>query len=423
MKRITGLLVVLLISLFLVGCGGSEKGEEVGKSSTKDLSAYQEMTEKLGEEILSDNVDVLRGKLSENLKKQLSEEDLIKQVKELLGSEKLIERTKVEVKEDKGLIQTLYEGKMTSSTAFLTLVYNKNMEVEGIFYNSMPSSPEGLLEDERKIQVGDEPLDGILKIGAKGEDSPLVILVPGSGPQDMDETIFQRKPLKDLADGLAKKGISSIRYHKRTKVYPKSFTPSSTIEDEYIKDLEWVLAHRKEFTSSEDIYLLGHSQGGMIIPSLVDKHPEIKGLILMGSTPRRFIDVIYDQMMEQTGEEKREEAEKLYEALKNKKANPMLSPAYLESLDRVEGPTFIKEVTIPVLILQGEEDFQVKAEKDFEEYKKLLGDHKNVQFILYPKLNHLFMETKGLKSVEDYYGEGHVAQKVMDDISNFIHQK
>ena len=172
MKRITGLLVVLLISLFLVGCGGSEKGEEVGKSSTKDLSAYQEMTEKLGEEILSDNVDVLRGKLSENLKKQLSEEDLIKQVKELLGSEKLIERTKVEVKEDKGLIQTLYEGKMTSSTAFLTLVYNKNMEVEGIFYNSMPSSPEGLLEDERKIQVGDEPLDGILKIGAKGEDSP-----------------------------------------------------------------------------------------------------------------------------------------------------------------------------------------------------------------------------------------------------------
>ena len=66
-------------------------------------------------------------------------------------------------------------------------------------------------------------LDGILTLPKTGENFPCVILVHGSGASDKDETIMQNKPFRDLAWGLAERGIASYRYDKSVFAYPENF--------------------------------------------------------------------------------------------------------------------------------------------------------------------------------------------------------
>ena len=69
-----------------------------------------------------------------------------------------------------------------------------------------------------------------------------VVLVQGSGPHDRDETIGPNKPFRDLAWGLASKGIAVLRYEKRTKEHPGKLTAKLTIKDEVIDDAVLVAA-------------------------------------------------------------------------------------------------------------------------------------------------------------------------------------
>ena len=85
---------------------------------------------------------------------------------------------------------------------------------------------------------------------------------------------------------------------------------------------------------------------------------------------------------------------------------------------------YLKDLTKPIFITQGDADFHVSVESDFNKYKEILGDRSNATFKLYPNLNHLFMQTvygndisKGLK---EYKKPQKVDEKVMDDIANWI---
>ena len=60
------------------------------------------------------------------------------------------------------------------------------------------------------------------------ENAPALVLVHGSGPQDRDETIGGARPFKDIAEGLAEKGIAALRYEKRTKAHPEAFDTKNT---------------------------------------------------------------------------------------------------------------------------------------------------------------------------------------------------
>jgi hypothetical protein len=71
------------------------------------------------------------------------------------------------------------------------------------------------------------------------------------------------------------------------------------------------------------------------------------------------------------------------------------------------------------MIMQGERDYQVSI-KDYNIWKSELADMKNVEFKLYPKLNHLFMEGDGKSKPEEYFLKGHIPEYVIDDLVNFI---
>ena len=82
-------------------------------------------------------------------------------------------------------------------------------------------------------------------------------------------------------------------------------------------------------------------------------------------------------------------------------------------------PQAAKELPKPMLILQGERDYQVTME-DFAGWKKALGSRKDVTFISYPKLNHLFVEGEGKSTPAEYSMPGNVAKVVVDDIAKWI---
>ena len=77
-----------------------------------------------------------------------------------------------------------------------------------------------------------------------------------------------------------------------------------------------------------------------------------------------------------------------------------------------------------MLIMQGEKDFQVKADKDFALYRELLAGRENVTFKLYEGLNHAFFPSVGANiatAKKEFAVERHIGENVISDIANWIH--
>lgn len=273
------------------------------------------------------------------------------------------------------------------------------------------------------------------------ENPPVVILVQGSGPSNMDEKIGTggNKPFADIAHGLAEQGVATIRYDKRTYSYPED-AAGKGVEFEYLDDVKAAvqIAVKDERVNGERIFLLGHSEGGMLAPKFAEDNPEIKGMISMAGSLRKLEDISLDQVRLQLKQDTTlsEEQKTAYlaqaeeETRKIKKLDPNDTttvlqgvPAYYwNSLNAIDGRAIAAKLTIPMLILQGEEDFQVSLEKDFALWQSTLSGRENVSFRQYPGLNHLMMQggSREVIDVSIYNAPAAVDTKVIGDIAVWI---
>ncbi|HET7162906.1 MAG TPA: hypothetical protein VFI32_09595 [Rhodanobacteraceae bacterium] len=96
-----------------------------------------------------------------------------------------------------------------------------------------------------------------------------------------------------------------------------------------------------------------------------------------------------------------------------------LSQVYLLSLHDVHQLATAKVLALPLLILQGGNDFQVLPTRDFDAWKKALASHRNVTLHLFPGLSHLFMPGP-TKSPADYARPAHVDPGVITTIADWI---
>lgn len=270
---------------------------------------------------------------------------------------------------------------------------------------------------------------------------PVVILVHGSGPSDRDETIGMNKPFRDLADGLAEKGIAVYRYEKRTYVYAQEMAADTdlTLADETILDAvkaAEVLAQQEEI-DPERIFIAGHSLGGQALPAIdAELKDEIQaaGYIFLAAPARKLPELMREQyeflysLTPDLNEEQELQKAAAFAELDRLEQTDELPedelilgayPAYWKALEQYDQVAEAADITKPCLVLQGEEDYQVTME-DYEIWKNHYSKQENWQFRSYEGLTHLFMYGVMENGPSDYQKEQHVDERVITDIAEFI---
>ena len=146
------------------------------------------------------------------------------------------------------------------------------------------------------------PLKGMLTLPDGDGPFPAVVLVHGSGSSNMDEKVGKLTPFKDIALGLADRGIASVRYDKRSYAHGLKMVLDRktviTAREETIDDalLAASLLRSDSRIDPDRVFLLGHSMGGMLAPRIECSGGDFRGLILLAGTPRRMEEVLADQI-------------------------------------------------------------------------------------------------------------------------------
>lgn len=298
---------------------------------------------------------------------------------------------------------------------------------------------------ESAITVSDAQwqLPGTLTLPNGKGPFPVVVLVAGSGPEDEDETIGSNKPFKDLAWGLASRGIAVLRYTKRTKQYgaKSSADPATfTVKDEYTDDARAavaLLAARSEIDPKR-IFLAGHSEGGYVAPRIASSVPQIAGIAILEGNTRPIEKLILDQLHYEAGlggpntaqiEKMIPDAEKAAAQMESPDLKPgmtvsivgaSLPASYILDLRGYDPAAVAAGLKIPILVIQGSRDYQVTT-ADYSGWQKALVGHANAKFKLFPDINHLMISGTGPSSPAEYMQPGqHVAAEVVEAFASWV---
>jgi uncharacterized protein len=342
------------------------------------------------------------------------------------------------------------QGEFEKATTDIQIAFNAAGRIAG--FNIRPSAPaeftdapyvsrERFSTRDVTIDAGGWPLPGVLAIPTGAGPFPAVVLVHGSGPGDRDQTIGPNKPFRDLALGLASRGVAVLRYDKRTRVHGGKMASLKqlTVKEEVIDD---VIAAVKLLRGTEGIdptrvFVAGHSLGGMLIPRIAAAAgSDIRGVIVLAGAVRSLEQSIAEQTRHLAMADGKispdeqplvDEAAALVARVKAlEPTDPPISfagvsaPAsYWIDLRGYDPPAAAQKVKLPMLVLQGERDYQVTME-DFAKWKAALGGRNDVALKSYPALNHLFIAGTGPSSPAEYMRSGHVSEEVVRDIDAWV---
>jgi pimeloyl-ACP methyl ester carboxylesterase len=166
-----------------------------------------------------------------------------------------------------------------------------------------------------------------------GKGAPVVLIIPGSGPTDRDGNNplgVTAAPYRMLAEGLAKRGISSVRIDKRGMFGSKGAIADAnkvTIAD-YAADAHAWVASARRATGVECVWVLGHSEGALVALTAGQKPDGLCGVITVAGTGRKLSTVMRDQLNA------------------NPANAPILTPA-MAALDSLEAGHTVETATLP----------------------------------------------------------------------------
>jgi len=292
------------------------------------------------------------------------------------------------------------------------------------------------------VGVGSPPLKGTLTLPPGNGPFPAIVLVSGSGPNDQDETVGPNEPFLDIALGLAARGIASVRYDKRTLDYPKSINPRTfTLTQEYVPDALAAirLLQHEPAVNPRLIFVLGHSQGGTYAPLIAKRAPEVAGVIFLAAATESDGSAILRQLHYlatlpgATGAQAKAElpdvAREVAEidtvaTLEREKPGTVLlggvGPEYYLSGFRYNEVATARSIPQPLLLLQGDRDYQATVANDLDVWLRGLKGRKGVTVVQFPRADHLFLDGTGQPTPVEYQRPGEVDPGVMATIAAWI---
>lgn len=320
-----------------------------------------------------------------------------------------------------------------------------------------PSAPFPYLTEEVVFQssLDGASLFGTLSLPDKNtNDMPAVLLVSGSGTQNRDEEIFQHKPFAVIADYLARNGIASLRYDDRGFDKTTGLSPNPTTHENTMDAIGGVMFLKERGFSK--IGIIGHSEGGLIadkvanIGNLIDFIIELGGpaipgdsiliyqnefLLKDGGMPEEYISMYMEAMRGMFASQKDNDPvpfdETKYKIFSpDNLSNPVLAPLaknlsdnfsnmapWLRYFINYDPLNDIKNISVPVLMLYGENDTQVPPSLNVP---VLLNNVPGINIKVYPELNHLMQHSKSGKINEYAEIEETISPEILEDIKLFI---
>ncbi|WP_057768455.1 alpha/beta hydrolase [Cytobacillus praedii] len=460
MKSIS--VLMLAGSLGLTGAVGSLSISEhhVSAQEVKNEINYETSANEFLEFVKAKNWEAAYTQLSQNLQSAVSKETFSTLWTQLSTPYGEVKETSLEgVKNDGVHTKVTYIVKAKQGAYKQVIKFNREGKIDDFlfdvitapesFLNPSYNHPENYTEKEVIIGEGKYALPGVLTVPKGKGPFPVVVLVHGSGPNDMDETMTVFKPFRDIAAGLANDGVAVLRYDKRTRVHTvkTGMEPKFSIQEETVIDANLAVDKLKSLPEidSKNIFVLGHSQGAFALPLIVenDKKDDIKGIIGVAGPAGKFHDLMLWQMEEQLKLAEKMQAPKeqinaLKETLatyqkqfgilkdpKNTKENIpadfLLQPGYwwFDLRDYVPTELAMKQ-DIPTLLLQGGKDLQVPV-SEFEAWKSALENRDNVDYKLYPNMFHTLVDYPGEPNwMTEYMTPGNVSESFLSDIAEWV---
>ncbi|MDQ7948141.1 MAG: DUF3887 domain-containing protein [Pedobacter sp.] len=339
------------------------------------------------------------------------------------------------------------DGKFERDVQRFVLLFNKSEKLVGLFLPpkaieyTKPFYADTSLYTEKDVYLvsGTHRLAAVVTIPKNKVNFPMVVLVHGSGPGDMDETVGPNKPFKDIAAGLASKGIATFRYVKRTLLYPGEFQKTFTVKEEVTDDALAALAMAKTVKGVDlkQLYIFGHSLGGMLAPKLATLAPSVRGIILAAAPARKLTDIIIEQnkyfvsLSKDTTQLLQDRLKQAIADLEKTKITTLgnlkpdsiitgLPASYWIDLNLYDQVATAKKlVAQKIFVIQGGKDFQV-AETDYNIWTAALGKKPNVKLKFYPEINHLLSPQLEKGTSEQYQKMVNVSESVVKDLAAWI---
>jgi len=352
-----------------------------------------------------------------------------------------------------GLEVVKLECKFANATLDATVAFDPDGKIAGLGFRPHQETespwtpppyakPSSFTELPLTLVNGSFELPGTLTVPKGDGPFPAIVLVAGSGPHDQDETIGPNKGFKDLAFGLASKGVAVFRYTKRTEKYGDKSADDPTrltVDDEVISDARAAVAlvAKQPKINPKQVFLLGHSLGAYLAPRIATGDSQIAGIAILGANTRPIEQVIVEQihyLSGKSGAPADESARQIAdaEAAAKQIESPNLQPsdavsllgsktygAYWLDLRGYDPVKTASQLKIPILVLQGGRDYQV-TNANFEEWNKALAKRKNATLKSFPDLNHLFMPGQGVSTPAEYGNPNHVSEEVINTVAMWV---
>ena len=297
-------------------------------------------------------------------------------------------------------------------------------------YSAKPTDPFTATDVRIRTRGGVDLAGTFTRPKTRRGRGPIVILVNGSGQQDRDEslpTLRGYRPFREIAAALAERDLSVLRLDDRGVGNSRGSGALATTEDlaNDIEDaIKWARARRE--VDSNRVAIVGHSEGGLIASIIAARDPKLRGIVMMASPAyegRRVQEYQRKYTLERSGFRgaRRDSLVRALDAAADSagRATPWMR-WYLD----FDPLSPLRELRVPVLILQGETDRQVTGEQAgvLERTLRARGN-RDVTRVMFPETNHLFLadpdgSPDGYPSLED----PRLRPEVLETLSTWLYE-